>query len=105
MDKTVVALNWKTRDKDKWKKILEAVKKFVDWYYAHRDELMSRVDNRVRLADISMATTLVKEWNASASGRALPLTYVYPGNEKWFRFVQWCKTNRNVVIPDYRKAG
>ena len=81
------------------------VKKFVDWYYAHRDELMSRVDNRVRLADISMAVTLVKEWNASASGRALPLTYVYPGNEKWFRFVQWCKTNRNVVIPDYRKAG
>ncbi len=81
------------------------VKKFVDWYYAHRDELMSRVDNRVRLADISMAVTLVKEWNASASGRALPLTYVYPGNDKWFRFVQWCKTYRNVVIPDYRKAG
>lgn len=80
------------------------VKKFVDWYNLNRDMLMSRVDNRVRLADIGMAVTLVKEWNAAASGRVLPVTFIYPGNEKWFRFVQWCKTYRNVVIPDYRNA-
>jgi len=79
------------------------VKKFVDWYYANRDMLMSIVDNRVRLADIGMAVTLVKEWNASANGKVLPLSFIYPGNERWFRFVQWCKTNRNVAIPDYRK--
>jgi hypothetical protein len=78
------------------------LKKFVDWYNLNRDMLMSKVDNRVRLADIGMAVTLVREWNASASGRVLPLTFIYPGNEKWFRFVQWCKTNRNVIIPDYR---
>ena len=45
------------------------VKKFVDWYYANRDMLMSVVDNRVRLADVGMAVTLVKEWNASANGK------------------------------------
>lgn len=81
------------------------VKKYVDWYYSNRDKLMTVVENRVRMADIGMAVTLVKEWNASASGRALPLTFIYPGCDKWFRFCQWCKTNRNVVIPDYRNAG
>ena len=81
------------------------VKKYVDWYYSTRDKLMSVVDNRVRMADIGMAITLIKEWNASASGRALPVTFIYPGCDKWFRFCQWCKTNRNVVIPDYRNVG
>ena len=33
VDKTTVALNWKTRDKDKWKKILEAVKKLPERQY------------------------------------------------------------------------
>jgi hypothetical protein len=80
------------------------VKKYVDWYYANRDMLMSAVNNRVRLADVGMAVTLVKEWNASASGRALPAAFIYPGSEKWFRFTQWCKTNRNVSIPDYRQG-
>lgn len=80
----------------------EGLRKFVDWYYASKDELLSNVDNRVRLADIGMAVTLVKEWNASASGRALPLSFIYPGSDKWFRFTQWCRTNRNVTIPDYR---
>lgn len=80
------------------------VKKFVDWYFVNRDVLLSEVNNRVRLADIGMAVTLVKEWNASASGRALPLSFIYPGADKWFRFTQWCKTNRNVSIPDYRQG-
>ena len=65
---------------------------------------MSVVNNRVRLADVGMAVTLVKEWNASASGRALPASFIYPGSEKWFRFTQWCRTNRNVSIPDYRQG-
>lgn len=80
----------------------EGLRKFVDWYYASKDILLSNVDNRVRLADIGMAVTLVKEWNTSASGRALPLSFIYPGSDKWFRFTQWCRTNRNVSIPDYR---
>lgn len=80
------------------------VKKFVDWYYANRDMLMSVVDNRVRLADVGMAVTLVKEWNASANGKVLPVSFIYPGSDRWFRFVQWCKTNRNVTIPDYRNG-
>lgn len=79
------------------------VKKYVDWYYAHRDELLSIVDNRVRLADVGMAVMLVREWNASASGRALPTAFIYPGSDKWFRFTQWCKTNRGVILPDYRR--
>lgn len=83
----------------------EGLRKFVDWYYASKDELLANVDNRVRLADVGMAVTLVKEWNASASGRVLPLSFIYPGSDKWFRFTQWCRTNRNVNIPDYRKRG
>lgn len=79
------------------------VKKYVDWYYANRDDLLSIVDNRVRLADVGMAVTLVREWNASASGRALPTAFIFPGSDKWFRFAQWCKSYRNVTIPDYRK--
>lgn len=33
VDKATVALNWKTRDRDKWKKILEAVKKLPERQY------------------------------------------------------------------------
>lgn len=78
------------------------LKKFTDWYYSSRDSLMANVDNRVRLADVGAAVTLVKEWNMSASGRALPMCFIYPGSDKWFRFTQWCKSYRNVIIPDYR---
>ena len=81
------------------------VKKFVDWYNTNRDMLMSKVENRVRLADINTALTLVREWNASTSNRALPITFIYPGCDKWFRFCQWSKTNRGVILPDYRRAG
>lgn len=79
------------------------VKKFVDWYTVHRDSLMGEVDNRVRLADVGAAITLVREWNASVGYRVLPVAFVYPGSDRWFRFAQWCTTNRGVVIPEYRK--
>lgn len=77
----------------------QGVKKFVDWYNFNRDTLMSILDNRVRLSDITGALTLVKEWNASISYRALPVTFIYPGCDRWRKFTQWCKSYRNVIIP------
>lgn len=76
------------------------VKKFVDWYYASRDSLMSDAGNRVRLADAGMAVSLVREWNASLGGRVVPATFIYPGTDKWPRFVSWCHTRRNVSLPN-----
>lgn len=81
----------------------EGVKKFLDWYNYNREVLMSISDNRVRLSDMVGALTLVKEWNASVSYKVLPATFIYPGCDKWFRFIQWCKSYRNVIIPKLNK--
>lgn len=80
----------------------DGVKKFVDWYKDSRADLLKYPQNKVRLADLGMAMTLVKDWNASCSGRALPAKFIYPGSNMWFRFAQWAKSNRGVEIPMYR---
>lgn len=80
----------------------DGVKKFVDWYRDSRAELLKLPQNKVRLADLGMAMTLVKDWNASCSGRVLPAKFIYPGCNVWFRFAQWAKSNRGVDIPMYR---
>lgn len=77
----------------------QGVKCFMEWYNRNRDKLMSVTNNRVHLSDIGSAMALVRDWNHEMGGGAIPITYLYPGIDRWSRFVGWCGRNRNVILP------
>ena len=79
-------------------KLWDGVARFTEWYIDNKDSLLSVMENKVRLADISRALTLVREWNADSKGRALPAYFVYPGAASWRPFKNWCKDKRGVIV-------
>ena len=75
------------------------VKKFVDWYSSNKRVLLRDSRNKVRLADIGMAMSLVNDWHMACNGMSMPLDFVHPDSKVWFRFAQWANTHRDVQIP------